>query len=305
MYKKLFVVLLVALGSYLPTRACPICGCGGGNLYMGLMPDFQYHFVGLRYHYTHYYSQLVNDPSQYSNNYYNTFEFWGGLRLGKKFQLMAFVPYYENKQVDDDGTTYTHGLGDITVMGQYQVFQSKSFLGNHKMVNQQLWLGGGIKLPTGPFNIDMQDSSTTVADINAQIGTGSVDFLLNGMYNLNIRNFGVSASVTYKINTINDEHYKYGNKFTSNLIAYYHFSKKQVILTPNAGIGFESVAINNLEGKKVQYTGSQVMTAIAGIEVNINRVNIGINTQLPLAQNFAEGQTRLKMGAMMHITYEL
>jgi hypothetical protein len=190
-------------------------------------------------------------------------------------------------------------------MGQYQVFQSKSFLGNHKMVNQQLWLGGGIKLPTGPFNINMQDSTTTVADINAQIGTGSVDFLLNGMYNLNIRNFGVSASVTYKINTINDEHYKYGNKFTSNLIAYYHFSKKSVILTPNAGIGFENVAINELEGKNVQYTGSQVMTAIAGLELNINRINFGVNTQLPLSQNFAEGQTRLKMGAMMHITYEL
>jgi hypothetical protein len=305
MSKKLYVVLLAVFGFYLPTRACPICGCGGGNLYMGLMPDFQYHFVGLRYHYTHYYSQLVNDPSQHSNNYYNTIEFWGGLRLGKKFQLMAFVPYYENKQVDDDGTTYTHGLGDITVMGQYQVFQSKSFMGNHKMVNQQLWLGGGIKLPTGPFNINMQDSSTTVADINAQIGTGSVDFLLNGMYNLNIRNFGVSASVTYKINTINDEHYKYGNKFTGNLIAYYHFSKKSVILTPNAGIGFENVAINELEGKNVQYTGSQVMTAIAGLELNINRINIGVNTQLPLAQNFAEGQTSLKMGAMMHITFEL
>jgi hypothetical protein len=305
MYKRLLVVASLAFGFCMPAKACPICGCGGGNLYMGLMPDFKYHFIGLRYHYAHYYSQLVNDPSQFSNNYYNTIELWGGVRLGKKVQLLAFVPYYENKQVDDDGTAWTRGLGDITVMGQYQVFQTTNTMGNHKSVSQQLWLGGGIKLPTGPFNANMQDSTTTVADINAQIGTGSVDFLLNGMYNLNIRNFGINVSATYKINTINGQQYKYGNKFTSNLIAYYHFSMKRNIITPNIGVGFEDVAINTHEGKNVQFTGSQVMTGIAGVEINFNRINVGINGQIPLAQNFAEGQTRLKFGGMIHITYEL
>ena len=63
-------ILLMAPG----LKACPICGCGPGNLYMGLLPDFKYHFIGLRYHYTRYHTQLISDPSQFSTNYYNSIE---------------------------------------------------------------------------------------------------------------------------------------------------------------------------------------------------------------------------------------
>ena len=129
--------------------SCPICGCGGGNVYMGLLPDFKYQFIGLRFHTTQYHTQLINDPSQFSTNYYNTVELWGGVRLGKKIQLLAFVPYYMNKQVDDDGTTYTHGLGDITVMGQYQVFSSSKHRLHVKHLTSNCGLAGGLNSPLG------------------------------------------------------------------------------------------------------------------------------------------------------------
>jgi hypothetical protein len=41
------------------------------------------------------------------------------------------------------------------------------------------------------------------------------------------------------------------------------------------------------------------------VEFKFNRINIGINSHLPLAQNFAEGQTPLKFAGMMHVTFEL
>ena len=304
MRKILFLLLFLIFGICIAGRSCPICGCGGGNVYMGLLPDFRYQFIGLRFHTTQYHTQLINDPSQFSTNYYNTVELWGGVRLGKKIQLLAFVPYYMNKQVDDDGTTYTHGLGDITVMGQYQIFSSSKHLASHKILTQQLWIGGGIKLPTGPFDLNVLDSNTTVADINAQIGTGSVDFLINGMYSLSIRNFGVSLTANYKLNTVNTEQYKYGNKFQSNLIAFYQFAGKGPTITPNLGLGYENVAVNQFSGKGVQYTGSRIMTAIAGVEFDFGKIGVGINGQLPLAQNFAEGQTKMKFNSMMHVTYQ-
>jgi len=305
MCKKLFITIVLAVLFSLTSKACPICGCGGGNLYMGLMPDFKYHFVGFRYHYTQYHTQLISDPSQFSTNYYNNIEFWGGMRVSNKLQLLAFVPYYINKQIDDDGTARTHGLGDITVMGQYMVFKSSKHIGNRKTLNQQLWFGGGVKLPTGAFNADMLDSNTTVADINAQIGTGSVDFLLNGMYTISIRNFGVNVSASYKINTVNDENYKFGNKFTSNVIGFYNVSAGQTTITPNIGLGYENVATNTLQKNNVEFTGSQIMTAIAGVEMNFGKISVGVNGQLPVAQNFAEGQTKMKFNGMMHVTYQL
>jgi hypothetical protein len=304
MQKIRFIILLVVLGICGAARSCPICGCGGGNLYMGLLPDFKYQFIGLRFHSSQYHTQLISDPSQFSTNYYSSVELWGGVRLGKKFQLLAFVPYYINKQVDDDGTTYTHGLGDITVMGQYRVFSSSKHLSNRKSINQQLWIGGGVKLPTGPFNAKV-DSTTTVADINAQIGTGSVDFLINGMYSLSIRKFGISLTANYKVNTVNPDHYKYGNKFQSNLIGFYQFAGKKTTITPNLGMGYENVATNQLLGKNVQYTGSQILNAIAGVEFDFGKIGVGINGQIPLAQNFAEGQTKMRFNSMMHVTYQL
>ena len=164
---------------------------------------------------------------------------------------MAFIPYYENKQVDDDGTVLTHGLGDISVMGQYQVFQITKFTSPNTSTRQELWQGAGVKLPTGPFNLNMNDSTTTVADINAQIGTGSLDFLLNGMYTINMWNYGINVSATYKINTMNGDGYKYGKKFTSNLIAFYHLSLNHNTLTPNIGLGYEKVAANTVQSKPV------------------------------------------------------
>jgi hypothetical protein len=258
MKRTLFLILVFIFGICVVGMSCPICGCGGGNVYMGLLPDFRYQFIGLRFHTTQYHTQLINDPSQFSTNDYHTVELWGGVKKKKKIQLLTFVPYYLNKQVDDDGTSNTHGLGDITVMGQYQIFSSSKHLSPRKSITQQLWIGGGIKLPTGPFNANVQDSNTTVADINAQIGTGSVDFLINGMYSLSIRNFGVSLTANYKVNTINADDYKYGNKFQSNLIAFYQIAGKKSIKTPNLGLGYENVAINQLEGKGVQYTGSRI-----------------------------------------------
>ncbi len=303
--KKIFVlVFLFIAGISVTVRSCPICGCGGGNLYMGLLPDFKSQFFGLRFHTIQYHTQLISDPSQFSTNNYNTMELWGGVRLGKKIQLMAFIPYYFNKQVDDDGTTFTHGLGDITVLGQYQVFSSSKHLSAHKALTQQLWLGGGIKLPTGPFNGNMLDSNTTVADINAQIGTGSLDFLVNAMYSLNIRNFGISLTANYKINTVNADQYKYGNKFQSNLIGFYQFTGRRTTTTPNLGMGYENVAINRLEQKNIRYTGSEILTVIAGVEFDFGKVGLGVNGQLPLAQNFAEGQTKMRFNTMIHITYQ-
>jgi hypothetical protein len=305
MHKKIISISVLALLFSLGVRACPICGCGSGNLYMGLLPDFKYHFIGFRYHYTQYHTQLVSDPSQYSTNYYNSIEFWGGMRVSKKLQLLAFIPYYENKQIDDDGVSKTHGLSDMTIMGQYQVYQTANPARKRNALIQQLWIGGGVKLPTGAFNADMLDSNTTVADINAQIGTGSVDFLLNGMYTLSVRNFGINLSANYKINTINDQYYKFGNKFTSNLIGFYHMNLGMNSITPNVGVGYENVATNSFQNKDVKFTGSRIVTGIVGVEVDFGKVGVGINGQIPIAQNFAEGQTKMQFSGMMHVTYQL
>jgi len=300
---KKILLFAIALASVQFIYACDICGCGGSNLYLGLLPNFKSKFIGVRYHYSQYHTELVNDPTQYSHNYYNTFEVWTGFNFGKKWQVLAFVPYYYNKQMDDDGGSSKSGLGDITVLGNYQLLHSRTSNSHNNVVEQFLWIGAGIKLPTGTFHLDVNDPNTTVADINAQIGTGSTDFLLNAMHNIRINQFGVSTSLTYKINTANRSDYKYGNKLTATSIAYYRLRVRGIAVSPNTGVIYENTASNTLSNEKVQYTGGYAVSAIAGVEFTFNKVGIGFNVQHPLSQDYAEGQTRMQFRGMAHVTF--
>ena len=173
--KKILVVAILSI-AVSTSNACNICGCGGGNLYMGLFPYFKNHFFGVRYSYAQYNTSLLNNPAQFSHNYYNTTEVWAGFNIGKRWQVLGFLPYHFNVQNDDDlGRTTKSGLGDITILADYKVFDMHYLNKESRSISQQVWIGGGIKVPTGSFNVNVNDSTTTLADINAQIGTGSVD----------------------------------------------------------------------------------------------------------------------------------
>ena len=53
------------------------------------------------------------------------------------------------------------------------------------------------------------------------------------------------------------------------------------------------------------YLGRPVTTVIGGVEFNFKKTGIGVYGQLPIAQDFAEGQTRLNFKGMMHFTFSI
>jgi len=313
--KKYFiaVIFLMAVSS---SYACSICGCSGGNLYMGLFPNFKSKFFGIRHNYSEYHTSLLNNPDQFSHNFYNTVEVWSGFNIGKRWQVLAFLPYHYNIQNDDDmGRITKSGLGDITLIANYKLLStpfSSHMPGN---VSHELFVGGGIKLPTGAFKVNANDSSTTLADINSQIGTGSLDLFINARHTMEVNDFGINNSFNYKIALANNQGYKYGNKLTVNSIAYYKINTKSIMIMPNAGLSYENISGNSLGGNKIiltdglnsgsYHTGGYVFGFIGGIECNINKISIGGNIQTPISQEFAKGQTKLNMAAMVHITLAL
>jgi hypothetical protein len=304
--RKFAVTLFSIVISFSSIRACDICGCGLGNYYIGIMPQFSYRFWGVRYQFSSYRTQINNDPTQFSKDFYQTVELWSGWNIGKRWQVLAFVPFNFNHQYSDDGIKNTSGLGDIALLSNYKVFDKMSKSAADKNISQQLWLGAGIKLPTGKFSIN-PTALDVAAQTNTQIGSGSSDVMLNAMYNLHINRFGISTVANYKINTTNKNNYRFGNKFSANSFVYYsipmHAAK--AVLTPNFGLLFQHSPNNELQGNKVNLTGGNILTAAAGIEIGFNKVTIGLNTQLPVSQNFADGQTKSKVTGMFHISFSI
>lgn len=282
--------------------ACEICGCGVGNYYFGLLPQFKHKFIGLRYQYRNYHTRLTSDPSQFSNDQYQTAEIWGGINFGKRWQVLAMVPVNFSHQVSDDGIMNNRGLGDIAILANYKVFDITGETNSKKLVNQQFWIGGGVKLATGKFSIDPSDPEIA-AIANTQNGSGSTDFMLNAMYNINIDKWGFNTSANYKINNSNNDRYQFGNKLVVNSFVYYSAKAGRQTITPNLGILYENAASNKFNSTKVESTGGYITLASAGVELNFNKINVGGNLQAPIKQNFAEGQTTSKLRAMLHVTF--
>lgn len=298
--KKIVVLISLIIISINTVNACEICGCGLGNYYIGLMPKFKHKFVGLRYQYKHFNTVMADDPTQFSKDYFRSVELWGGWNIGKRWQVLAVIPYNYIHQVSDDGAVNNNGLGDITALVNYKLFDRTSAFSKTKLFTQQLWIGAGVKAPTGKFNADAADPAI-VAMANTQSGSASTDFILNGIYNAGIGKLGVNSSVSYKINTANKDKYYFGNRFSANSFVSYTLGSK-VQVTPNIGLLYENMAASKLDKTSIAQTGGNAFNAAGGLEITYKAVSVGANVQLPISQRYASGQTEMKVRGMVHFT---
>lgn len=291
--KWLKVVVLVALSITISNNtatACDVCGCSVGGNYFGILPHFHQNFIGVRYQNRSFISEhLTLFPGEIplkTQESFHTAELWGRYVPHPKVHLFAFVPYNQYTKDEEGIRSVVSGIGDISLMAHYIVFNTGNM--DELTWKQALQIGSGIKLPTGKSDNIQEHSGLLIPSLQA--GTGAVDIPFSMIYTLRNDQWGINTEANYRWNLINKRDYKFGDRISTSLRAFYWLGNDQFTLLPHLSVNYEYGFKDKSEGVEAEYTGSQSILAGAGLDFYFDRFIVNASYQLPLYQDIAQGQ---------------
>lgn len=279
---------------------CDACGCSASGGSMGFGSMLNNNFVGLRYMKQSYTSRdgiFANSP--WIDENFNTIQAWARVPVTDKIQISALVPYHFNERQLTAGTENIEGLGDITVMALYTVFETKK---DSTFFTHKINLGGGVKLPTGKFK-----EANNLGSVNQsfQLGTGSWDFPIVSEYVVKHKNLGLNTTLNYIFKTENSKNYQYGDQFNYAGTFFYLFDLKSVQIVPQAGLAGEVYQTNRQYGLDLPNTAGDILFSKFGIEAGKDKFSVGINAMLPINQNLSSGNMEANYRWSINLNYTL
>jgi len=291
--KKLLIAFLLGV-NYIPASACDVCGLGTSNYNPLLFPHLSKHYLSVNYLHRLYHT---HSEEGINKAHLNTFFISGQYSINEKLQLVAMLPYQVNKQEIAGTTRNLKGAGDLTLLANYRLWMKQG-----RSNTQTLTVGGGFKLPTGKYTAS---KSGTIEDQNFQLGTGSVDYMLNASYRLSYRRWVFSAVGSYKYNTENKQNYRYGDIWATGATAVYRKELKDFSISPYLQI-MKEIQLRDADDHIIQkHSGGSVLYSGGGFDVNTRKFSIGANHQFAAKQNLLQGEINAKPRLSIHFSIVL
>lgn len=278
---------------------CDACGCSANGGSMGFSSMLNNNFVGIRYIHQSYKSRDgVFNNSPWIDENFNTAQIWTRIPLGKRIEVMGLVPYHFNNREKATGKEGIDGIGDITVMGFYTLFGTRT---DSAAVVHKFQLGAGVKAPTGKYD------SANNGSINPsfQLGTGSWDYMLASEYTVKKNNLGLNAIFNYIFKTENEKNYQFGNQFNYAATLFYSAKIDNLNVVPQLGLAGEKYEDNKDHGENVPLTAGDILFGKMGVEVGFKKLSLGLNTMLPINQNLTGGRVEANYRWSVNLNYSL
>lgn len=293
--KKIIAGAIILFAAVNTNIACTLCGCSASNQYLGILPQSHNNFIGLQYQNRYFTSADMDgratDPEAISKQYYNTVQLWGRYSIGS-VQLFAFVPYVYNIHKEESGVDKINGLGDITLLANVRILGNKC---TGRAWTHQLQAGAGVKLPTGLYKRDeiLYDEGLP----NMQAGTHSFDFVADANYTLTHNNTGLNFDVSCTLATPNSDHYKFGNRLSAGLLAFYGFKQKRGSLIPQAGFRYDLAGSDYDDYSariKNDMSGGHQLYASVMLQFFYRKLGFQAGYHQPITQHYADGLVKNK-----------
>lgn len=278
---------------------CDACGCSASGGSMGFASMLNSNFIGIRYFNQHYKSSdgLYSNSPWYSESF-NTVQVWARIPVYKNVQISALLPYHFHSRETAIGNQNIQGIGDITVLAMYRLYQTHK---DSTFLVHTLQVGGGVKVPTGKFD------QANAGNVNPsfQVGTGSWDYLLATEYIVKRKRFGLNTMLNYVIKTENNKQYRFGNQFNYSTTFFYVYDKKKFSLAPQIGLAGEVYGSNHQYSEVVRKTSGDLFFGKLGVEMGKKKFSCGANVMLPINQNLASGRVDANYRWSVNLNYAL
>lgn len=278
---------------------CDACGCSASGGSMGFSSMLNSNFIGIRYFNQQYKSSdgLYSNSPWYNENF-NTVQVWARIPVYKNIQISVLLPYHFHNRETATGNQDIKGIGDITVLAMYRLYQTHK---DSTFLVHTLQVGGGVKAPTGKFD------QSNAGDVNPsfQVGTGSWDYLLATEYIIKRKNFGLNTILNYTIKTENEKKYRFGNQFNYAGTFFYLYEKEKFSFAPQLGFAGEVYGSNYQYSEVVRKTSGDILFGKAGFEIGKNKFSLGANVMLPINQNLASQRVEAKYRWSVNLNYSL
>lgn len=286
--------------------ACDICGCNMSGNYGGIYPQFTKNIIGFRYGH-----QIFNHPntdlnfngsSRVVQDQFQTYEVWGRFYPHPRVQVFAFVPYRINTREETERTTELSGIGDMSVMVNYTLFNTGDSITRGPWKHAFL-VGAGVKLPTGKYM--QRDERRVSLPSQFQLGTGAYTYILNANYTLRYGQWGMNLDYAYRFNTENERSYRFGDQWSTAGNLFYTINRGSTAFLPNAGVSYEHYGIDEEFGVDKEQTGGELFLFNTGLDVYVDRFFVRATVQVPLSQEipFAQPATEARLSIGVSYTF--
>lgn len=278
---------------------CDACGCSATGGSMGFASLLNTNFVGVRYIYQRYDSTdglYANSP--WYTEQFNSIQVWGRIPLFKNAQLSVLVPYHSNNRETETGTHNISGIGDVTAIALYKVFQTKT---DSTFFAHTVQLGAGVKLPTGKYDA-MNNGSINPG---FQLGTGSFDYLFLAEHTIRRRQFGLQTMANYIVKTENDKNYRFGNQFNYSGTFFWLRERDSFSISPQLGVAGEVSESNYQHRQRLPKTSGNILFGKIGVEAGLNKWAAGLQFLTPINQDLTGGRVEAKYRVGVNLNYSL
>lgn len=214
----------------------------------------------------------------------------------ERLQLSLLLPHVKKTQEKAGVTRVAEGIGDITLMGKYQLTEPG------KVDKASLFLGLGLKMPTG--KIDEPGLPPAF-----QTGTGSKDLIPTTSYSQKFDKYMIFAGLSYRIPMEeNSKGYKFGRELRIQLGA------SRLFMVGETGVDVALVLeylkgdrdtdskgilpAMMLDGDKVKNTGGEFLNFSPSVNVKISsKMSVKVGASFPLSEDWnGDDSMAMKIG---------